>query len=1109
MKKVSLLTVVLSVLFTNVKSQNVYQPNIEGANPVSPTSFQFAKYTEMPVSDYTGIPNISIPLYKIMEDDVTLPIELTYHAVGIRVSQEASWVGLGWDLAFGSIVQNINDVDDYYNYENGIQYPSGIMKVQPDFSNDPAPPYDYPFAYQYDAGGIASDPNTLATGFFDPVLAPQQAYGFKAATDYWYPKNGTYVQNTSFFTQHQGTSGFFDSEPDIFTANFLGQSLTFVLDWTQPLNYVPVVLNKKGYTVTRVSTTSWEIQTPQGDQFYFETENTVSGSSSGTGLFGQTYSGIAQPSSNIWLLTRIITQKGKTITINYSSTGNVSLFPNYSEVWQAPTLEGTVLWANTYSNLQGYTTSGLSGTGAYPMWGFNTETKYYPSSITFQNGQVNFYTSATTDEVGGMRLDSLHVVSSNNTLVNSYKFGYSYFPVLSSPGNGWNYYSAPASTASQRLQLLSITQLDSGVYNFSYDPHPLPQKNSFAADYWGFYNGQTANTSMSPNPAQFNMPNLGNSGNNHSAFLSYARAGILTGIQYPTGGGISLLYELNQFNNYWVPDSNSSSNTISHGNGLRIHSITFLNNGVPATEQFYSYDVGKSIYPVDMFKNYDVTCLAITGGNGSSVTENDYSVWEVSSQGFYSSNPLMGNTGVGYDTVTKTADSLGTVLGKTVTTFVNNPALGHNIFIGQALSATLPAIKQIAAENGSVNSVQYFDNNNVLLKQEQYTYTVIPSPIYYGARLFGYTNLVSQYAVGGGWQQNIEPQNLFGFYPIYDVETLPSSKTTTEYANGVSLVTGEGYGFDQYDQLWTHTTYTPAYYTEDWTEHTGSATLYTDGASVGVLYNAHRYADVLMSQRVQGPLPYQNNVVSSYYKHYEAAGGVPVVSYVTVNKNLIAPTPLADTITYDSYDAFINPLQYTKNHMRNCILWDYNGVYPVADVTNASIGNVAYTSFEADGSGNWVIGSPSRDASTSFTGNQSYNLSNGGINSGTISSDSTYIVSYWSQTGNQYSVTGTASVLQGKTITINGSRWTYFEHTVTGVSSVTVTGSADIDELRLYPKGALMKTYTYIPLVGMSTACDEDNRATYYFYDPAARLAYIKDQDGNIVKTYQYHYQSQ
>jgi len=171
--------------------------------------------------------------------------------------------------------------------------------------------------------------------------------------------------------------------------------------------------------------------------------------------------------------------------------------------------------------------------------------------------------------------------------------------------------------------------------------------------------------------------------------------------------------------------------------------------------------------------------------------------------------------------------------------------------------------------------------------------------------------------------------------------------------------------------------------------------------------------------------------------------------------------------------------------------------------------DIAYTSFEADGTGNWTIPSSIVDPTSSITGTQSYNLTNGSISKSGLTSSATYIISYWSRTGSSYTVTGSTAIKQGKTIAINGASWTYFEHTVTATTSVTVSGSGDIDELRLYPKGALMTTYTYSPLIGMSSSCDVDNRVTYYFYDGLNRLRYIKDQDGNILKTIQYHYMNQ
>ena len=126
-----------------------------------------------------------------------------------------------------------------------------------------------------------------------------------------------------------------------------------------------------------------------------------------------------------------------------------------------------------------------------------------------------------------------------------------------------------------------------------------------------------------------------------------------------------------------------------------------------------------------------------------------------------------------------------------------------------------------------------------------------------------------------------------------------------------------------------------------------------------------------------------------------------------------------------------------------------------------------------------------------------------------LSAATTYVISYWTNTGNSDMVNGVTATTKGKSVTIKGDTWTYFEHVGSGITSATVTGSGNIDELRLYPATAQMTTYTYQPLVGMTTQCDVDNRVSYYYYDALGRLRYLKDQNGNIIKTYQYHYQGQ
>ncbi|HEV2483296.1 MAG TPA: hypothetical protein VGS79_26705, partial [Puia sp.] len=172
-------------------------------------------------------------------------------------------------------------------------------------------------------------------------------------------------------------------------------------------------------------------------------------------------------------------------------------------------------------------------------------------------------------------------------------------------------------------------------------------------------------------------------------------------------------------------------------------------------------------------------------------------------------------------------------------------------------------------------------------------------------------------------------------------------------------------------------------------------------------------------------------------------------------------------------------------------------------VVNAAAGQAAYTSFEADGGGGWTIPSGSRDTG-SITGSLCYNLSNGATSFSGLNPSTSYVVSYWSKAGS-YAVSGQTHLMQGKTIGL----WTYYEHSVSGVSAVSVVGGGDVDELRLYPQNAQMTTYTYNPLVGISSQCDVGNRVTYYYYDPLSRLNVVKDQDGNIIKTLGYHYKNQ
>jgi hypothetical protein len=203
------------------------------------------------------------------------------------------------------------------------------------------------------------------------------------------------------------------------------------------------------------------------------------------------------------------------------------------------------------------------------------------------------------------------------------------------------------------------------------------------------------------------------------------------------------------------------------------------------------------------------------------------------------------------------------------------------------------------------------------------------------------------------------------------------------------------------------------------------------------------------------------------------------------------------------YDAENNVLEerYTNNVTKS-YLWDYKKLHLIAEVQNATNLEIGYTSFESDGKGNWSFNSTARDVTTAFTGKQSYNLSNGNIIKQGYNNGRRVVVSYWAKTGSKAVSGNSHSVATGRTI--NG--WTYYQHEVAVTfNTVTVSGSGVIDELRIYPKGAQMSTYTYAPLVGITTMGDPNSATIYYEYDDNNRLKFIKDCDGNIIKSFQYH----
>jgi hypothetical protein len=109
-------------LLLNILNQ-LFLPSLTFAltsGPTSPeaSSFEPVDTTDM-VNPLTGDFTYNIPLLEVPGPEGSYPLSLSYHS-GIQPNEEASWVGLGWNLNPGAITRNVNGYPDDFADVNNI-----------------------------------------------------------------------------------------------------------------------------------------------------------------------------------------------------------------------------------------------------------------------------------------------------------------------------------------------------------------------------------------------------------------------------------------------------------------------------------------------------------------------------------------------------------------------------------------------------------------------------------------------------------------------------------------------------------------------------------------------------------------------------------------------------------------------------------------------------------------------------------------------------------------------------------------------------------------------------------------------------------------------------
>lgn len=513
---------------------------------LTPNAASIQRYHDVPVSLYTGIPDISIPLYTFRSGKLSLPINLSYHAGGIKPEEHPGWVGLGWTLRAGGTITRIkHDLPDELNGRDNLS--------------------QLGFFYRH---AMASE------GMLEYLKDPDFLKDFFLSNGHIY-----------------------DREPDEFNFSFDGYSGTFLMDaqgkWQvrceRPLSvemhsYVnpPSTGEEDMHFVSKI-VSGFTLTTGEGVQYLF-----------GGDAIDLSNDLVRQDNHNweatAWHLYKIIHPNGDMIDLTYKR-GDYTCWMGYADntlFFNSSSLQTSFSSARYYGCLLSPVyLSGISGEYGAKVTFYSSrseELSYsldnFHSLIEYSNtgnlGYSFYYLTNTTcltlqcmtDKIQWCQLDSIAVTDNESGQLKQISFLYD-------------------NRKEERLQLGEVRlrgQLDctEEAYKFRYNsPSSLPPYLTMRTDHWGYYN---ATASILNNSEEDREPN--------PAVLGY---GMLKEITYPTGGKSVFEFEPHRYARQVPLYHGASCERMeeSVAGGLRIKKIThYPGNGQPAIVKEYLYKQG-------------------------------------------------------------------------------------------------------------------------------------------------------------------------------------------------------------------------------------------------------------------------------------------------------------------------------------------------------------------------------------------------------------------------------------------------------------------------------------------------------------------------------------
>jgi hypothetical protein len=1036
--------------------------------PPSPAAAAIARYGELPPNHFTGAVNVSLPLFSLQSKQLSVPVSLGYTSQGCKVDEIASWVGDGWALMAGGLISRTlyNKADE----RQGVGY--------------------------WQIGDSMPDPNIN-----------------RAAFGGWHPPDSI---------KRIMADGFWDTQPDVFSYNFLGYSGKFFIAPNGEVQGMPVTDLKIEYDPQPNPNMNWfRITSPDGTVFSFEDTEVTSS-------FSECYSaGSPTPSSHVytssWYLSQVITaDRQDTITFDYS--GDVITYP--------------IQWTETdfyfvNSSVCSYKPKVICNTTATASIRVLREIKTRKEKALF------FASDQRPDLPDGKRLDSIQVFK-NGHLARSYHLGYGHF---SKGGiSAGAFLNLPSSAGRLRLDSVyeaSAQGIHQPAWHFSYDSLPLPPLGSTAKDHWGFYNGKRNGNTLLPKTVKPNGRTW--FGADRSPNPAYARAGILEQVRYPTGGSVSFTYEAHDFG--------LQAEVVG---GLRLKAQRIHDGQDPSRDIIKRYDYRSPTNPQAStgriftkprytfgIKQLEIEYHGSQGGQGLPfVRETCHYTARTSNPGnamFYAKG-----SHICYPTVTEIHGAAGEG-GKTIFNYTSASDAG-------LVGFPYPPVTSYDHRRGMLRSKRTYDASGNLLQRQTNHFTDSLVHIAGGISCSYKTNhpnngpgydefywekyelmsewrkltatTIEQFAPGGS-QPFARTTRYYYDSPHHHQATrierelgpggvqVVKNKFLADYAPGLSLGPGvtvsdllaqHQIGAVVEKQVWEGPSL------QNLSLTSGKVSSFADYADPGSSFKVIRPERIYLLETEQ-PIPEASFRSREHFDGQAHTYGVAVPDFT------------ADGLTNDyrerarfAYNAQANLIsQQLTGGVLSSYLWDESGLLPIARVNNARPDEIAYTSFETDAASDggftfiWPTGGNiGFSSSHALTGKRSLAMSGRRVE-WTAPFSGAYELSFWTK---QASISVSPSG-QEDPVQVGGDGWQR-RRTVVSLNAgqvLQISGHGYLDEVRVMPADAQFEaSLDYDEKLRISEQAGADGQPQHFRYDGLDRLRFRLDNLGNYRQSYEYHY---